>query len=341
MNANQKRPIEDAVADVFAKADARIESGCVPIMADWQATLELYILMARDHLLSNKGQLVPIQIDDQDEWNFYLDIMEILDLPPDTCALLMTPSGSKSMPIPSSLEIDRMDVARWSSNTYSILIGDGRDNERIIHAALPGAESVGIDVMEDGNHLADYSYYTIAECLSDLSNVTWTYLRPKNQWNREQITRYTNNWYGKITYGLNIEDVPCHSEYSYLHHPKLLELTPLDTAFMVLEATIPKEYDSLEKAVELTNDINQDMDLGYPIVTEAGVGKDNQTECQTLLDRIVVEIDTQFELMMGIRGIKMPDRVNNPAFNSLFDDTAKRLYRTVAGRDCPESVEIR
>lgn len=339
MSTDRRKSIEDGVADIFAKADTRIESGCDPIMADWQATLELYIFMARDHLLSNQGLLVPIQIDDQDEWDFYLDIMGILDLPPDTCALLMTPSGSKSMPIPSSLEIDRMDIARWSSNSYSILIGDGKDNERIMHAALPGAESVGIDVMEDGNHLADYSYYTIAECLSDLSNVTWTYLGPKNQWNREQITRYTNNWYGKVTYGLDVEDVPYHSEYSYLHHPELLELTPLDTVFMVLEATIPKEYDSIEKAIELTNEINQDMDLGYPVVTEAGIMKNDQAECQTLLGRIVVEIDTHLELM--IKGVKMPDRINDPGFGPMFDDTAKRLYKTITGRDCPESVEIR
>ena len=340
MSTSNEKTIEDGVADIFAKADSRIESGCDPTMADWQATLELYIFMARDHLLSNQGQLVPIQIDDQDEWDFYLDIMGILDLPPDACALLMTPSGSKSMSVPESLGIDRMDVARWSSNSYSVLIGDGKDNERIIHVALPGAESVGIDVMEDGRHLADYSYYTIAECLRELSSVTWTYLGPKQQWNGEQIIRYTNNWYGKTTYGLNMDEAPLHSDYSYLHHPGLLGLTPLDAVLRVMETTIPKEYESLEKAIELTNEINQDMDLGYPIVTEAGVMKDHQAECQTLLGRIAVEIDTHLEQMDDLEGVKMPDRVNDPRFDPMFDDTAKRLYKTITGRDCPEAVEV-
>ena len=42
--------IEDGVARIFAKADARIESGCDPIQADWQATLELYTFMMQKHL---------------------------------------------------------------------------------------------------------------------------------------------------------------------------------------------------------------------------------------------------------------------------------------------------
>jgi len=340
MSAGRRKSIEDGVADIYAKADARIESGCNPIEADWQAILELYVFMAQKHLLSNRGQLVPIQIDDEGEWSFYLDVLGKLDLPPDTCALLMTPSGSKSLPVPSLPGMDKATIARWENSSYSLLISDATDNERILHAALPGSESVGIDVMEDGRHLAEYSYYTVEECLEDLSNVTWTYFGPRDQWSREEVTRYTNNWYGKFIHGLDPDHVRLHAAYSYLHHPELLTLTPMDAAFMVIEATIPREYDSLDKAVELTNDLNRDMTLGNAIVTEAGIAEGNHAECQAFFGHIALEIDMHLELVDGIEGAGTPDPRLEQGFDSVFDHTARRLYKTITGRDCPQRVTL-
>ena len=53
--------------------------------------------MMEEQLLENPGQLLPMQISDDDEWYFYLDVMEKLDLPPDTGAVLITPSAFKEM----------------------------------------------------------------------------------------------------------------------------------------------------------------------------------------------------------------------------------------------------
>ena len=119
--------------------------------------------------------------------------------------------------------------------------------------------------------VADYSYHTIKECLDDLSNVTWIFFGPSGQWSEEQIIRYTENWYGKNVYGLSMEEIAFHREFSYVHHPELINLTPLNSVFKVIEVTIPKEYVSLEKAIEITNDLNRNMDLGEAIVTEAGI----------------------------------------------------------------------
>jgi len=41
------------------------------------------LLMMEEQLLENPGQLLPMQISEDDEWYFYLDVMEKLDLPPD------------------------------------------------------------------------------------------------------------------------------------------------------------------------------------------------------------------------------------------------------------------
>ncbi len=76
----------------------------------------------------------------------------------------------------------------------------------------------------------------------------------------------------------------------------MINLTPLNSVFKVIEVTIPKEYVSLEKAIEITNDLNRDMDLGEAVVTEAGIMQGDQAECQALLGRIAVEIDYWKEL---------------------------------------------
>jgi hypothetical protein len=333
--------IEREVAQIFAKSDARVESGCDPVEADWQATLELHIFMMQKHLFANQGQLLPMQIDGQEEWDFYLDIQEKLDLPPDTCALLMTPSAFKSLPVPESFEIDRLDLQETPRNAYSILISDCHAHNKIMQVSLPGLESVGIDVLDDGKHFADYTYYTIEKCLDDLSNITWIFFGTRGQWNEKQIIRYTENWFGKSTFGLNMGEVMFHSEFSYVHHPKLLKLTPLDSIFKLIQATIPKEYDSLEKAIEITNDLNRDMELGEAFVTKTGIMKDNQAECQALIGRIAVEIDMHVENLDGLKGVKMPDRnIRDPKYNRIFDETARRLYKIIVGRECSKSVKI-
>ncbi len=93
----------------------------------------------------------------------------------------------------------------------------------------------------------------------------------KGDWSKDQIIRYTENWYGKSVYGVEGPDVKFHAEYSYVHHPELIDLTPLNAVFKLIQATVPKEYDTLERAIEITNDINRDMDLGEPVVTEDGI----------------------------------------------------------------------
>jgi len=333
--------MDEAVKNIFEKADARIEAGQEPLDADWQATLELMLLMIHRELLDNPGRLLPAQIDGQDEWNFYLDIQEKLDLPPDTYAALFTPSALKTIPALESKDLEMTGIAPSERNAYSILISDSPDHSKIMQASLPGVESVGIDVFEDGKHFANYTYYTIEECLDDLSKVIWTFFSYRGEWGDEQITRYTENWYSKSLDGLNMNDIMFHTEFSYVHHPELLNLKPLESIFRLIQVTVPKEYDSLEKAIEITNDLNRDMNLGEAVVTERGIFQDNPAECQALIGRIAVEIDMNLEALDLMEGVKMPKRnVKDPEYNRAFDKTAKMIYKAVTGRSCPESVEV-
>ena len=133
-----------------------------------------------------------------------------------------------------------------------------------------------------------------------------------------------------------------HSDFSYIHHPELLNLAPLEAVFMAIQATIPKEYDSLDKSIEITNDLNQDMDLGEPVVTKSGILQDNQTECQAFLNRIIVEIDMNWDALEYQTSVKMPDRsLKNPEYNQIFAETARKIYKSMTGRSCPNSLKVK
>ncbi len=337
---NHQKSIDQSVQRIFDRADARKENGRDSFEADWQATLEIMLLGMEKHLLKHPGQMLPTQIDDQEEWEFYLDVREKLDLPPETCAILIPPSGFKDMPLPKNPEFETGDLARWKRNAYSVIVSGLRDHTVVMQASLPGIESVGIDVFEDGHHLANYTYNTIEECLNDLAKITWIHFNPKREWTDELITSYTENWFAKGI-DMDLDSVMVHEEFSYVHHPELLNLTLLASVFKIIEATVPKEYDTLEKAIKITNDINRDMDLDEIVVTEGGILQDNQAECQALFGRITVEMDMKWEMIEYLEGVKMPDRsIKNIEYNPAFDETARKIYRTVTGRSCPASVKL-
>ena len=339
MTERRQKSIQRKTEAIFKKAEAREKAGGDHFETGWQATLELMLLMMEEHLLESPGQLLPMQISGDDEWDFYLDVMEILDLPPDTGAVLITPSAFKEMKIPGFPDFEDCELAPYNRNAYSVIISNLRDHTVILQASLPGIEFAGIDIFEDGKHFADYMYNTVEECLDELSNVTWTYFKPKGDWSEQQIIQYTENWYGKSVYGVEGPDVKFHTDYSYVHHPELIDLTPLNAVFKLIQTTVPKEYDTLDRAIEITNDLSRDMDLGEPTVTKAGIMEDDQAQCQALLNRITVEIDMTLDMISFQKGVKVPGRnIKNPEYNRIFDETARRIYNAVTGRVCPAGV---
>ena len=341
MDSKHQKSIEKAAREIFDKANAREKAGVDSFEAGWQATLEIMLLMMENHLPEHQGQLLPMQISGQNEWEFHLDVLEKLDLPPDTCAILISPSAFKDMPLPNPTEYEESGLAPWKRNAYSVIISNLRDRTVVLQASLPGIEYSGIDIFEDGKHLADYMYNTFEECVDDLSNVTWTYFSPKGDWNKEQIIRYTENWHAKSIYGLEGRDVRYHLEFSYVNNPELIGTTPIEAVFKVIQSTIPQEYDSLEKSIEMTNDLNQDMDHDEPVVTEAGILQDNHAQCQALMNRIAVEIDMNLEMLSYQKDVKIPDRsIKDSEYNKAFNETARNIYTVITGRDCPESISV-
>ncbi len=334
---------EDLYLRVFEKASVRKDSGCDPLVADWQAILEIALNLARAHLQRNPGRLLPLQIGSDEEWEFYLDLLAKLDLPPDTFAVLSTPSFSENLL--DALDDQDLEVAGncempWGRDAYLVIISDCSDHVRIMQVSLPGATgSAGIDVYEDGKHLADYTYRTIEECVDALAKVPWVFFSPKRNWSREQILRYTENWFLRAVDTQGLEGMALHSDFSYAHHPELVGLSPLDSVFRLVERTVPAALENLEAAIETTNDLNRDLELDEAVVTTDGILRGEQKQCQALADRIAMEMDQHLEELEQAEGVAFPDR-QDPQYAPLFDGMARRIYEKITGCPCPSSVKI-
>ena len=202
MDKNRKKSIEQSVNEIYHKADVREKAGRDPLNTGWQATLEIMLLIMENQITERPGKLFAIQIDDQKEWEFYLDIKEKLDLPPKTCAVLVTPSAFKNIPIFETKGVESSSPTPWERGAYSLIISGLGDHETIMQAALPGIEHAGIDVFEDGNHLADYSYNSIEECMDELTRITWIHFNLGGKWTNKLINRSmsANDSWIHITY---------------------------------------------------------------------------------------------------------------------------------------------
>jgi len=335
MDKNLKS-IEQAAEEIFSKADDREKVGRDPFEAAWHATLEIMILMVGSHIIERPGQLLAMKIENQEEWEFYLDIKAKLDLPPETCAVLVTPSAFKDIPPFIDLELDVFGPKAWERNAYSLIISDLKDHVRIMQASLPGIEHAGIDVFDDGSHLADYSYNTIAECINELTKTTWIHFNPEGKWTDELIIRYTENWFAK-SLEIDLQNTEIHEKFSYLHHPELLTLTPFEAVFRATGEIIPKGIENIQELVNITNDLNRDFQLDKPVITTEGILQDKKSNCRILLEQIHVEIDMFLEGLEDIKGVNFPlQNRTGLEYQKLFNETALKIYEAVTGRPYPK-----
>ena len=239
-------------------------------------------------------------------------------------------------------EIDGLDTQfpgpkAWERNSYSVIVSDLEDHERILQASLPGIKHPGIDVFDDGNHLVDYSYNTVEKCISDLTKMVWIHFNPGEKWTDESIIRYTENWCAKIL-ETGLQQTGLHEAFSYLHHPELLNLTPFQAVFKAVGVTIPKGIEDIEELVNTTNTSNRDFQLGNPVITSQAVLKDEEPDCRVLLEQIHVEIDLLLQELGDAKAVNFPlENRRGPEYRTLFDETAHKIYRAAVGRPYPKT----
>ena len=336
MDDEHLKSIEKAAIEIFDKAERREKAGRGHFEAGWQATLETMLLLVEKRIKEQPEQLVAMQIENQKEWEFYLNIKEKLDLPPETSSVLITPSAFKNIPEIEAVEVGYLGPKAWERNAYSLIVSDLKDHEKIMQAALPGIEHAGIDVFDDGNHLADYSYNTIEECIDELTKTTWIHFNPEGKWTDELIVRYTENWFVK-SLEIDLQNTDMHEEFSYLHHPELLKLTPYEAVFKAVGEIIPKGIESIQEFFETTNELNRDFEFDKPTITTKGILNDNESECRILLERIHLETDMSLQSLEDIKGVNFPlQNRTGVEYQKLFDETTFKIYEAITGRLYPK-----
>jgi hypothetical protein len=49
----------------------------------------------------------------------------------------------------------------------------------------------------------------------------------------------------------------------------------------------------------------------------------------------------KLDMLSDLKGVIVPSRnIQNPDYNRVFDETAKRIYEASTGRGCPKSVKV-
>ena len=74
MDNDHLKSIEKSAIEIFDKSKRREKAGKGAFEAGWQATLETMLLVVEKNIVKQPGQLLAMQIENQEEWEFYLNI---------------------------------------------------------------------------------------------------------------------------------------------------------------------------------------------------------------------------------------------------------------------------
>ncbi len=116
------KSIEESVEAILKKAYRWESEGKDVLISFWQTILEIMLLLVDELVSENPGKVVSMEVEDQKEWEFYLDIKKKLDLPPEACGVLVTPTAFKNMPFLDDPKIENFGLKAWERNAYSLIV---------------------------------------------------------------------------------------------------------------------------------------------------------------------------------------------------------------------------
>ena len=172
--------------------------------------------------------------------------------------------------------------------------------------------------------------------MDELTKITWIHFNPEGKWTDKLIIRYTENWYAKCL-EMDLESSMVHGEFSYLHHPELVNLTPLESVFRAIGEVVPKEYENIQEMIKTTNDMNRDFGFDTPDITKEGILQDKVPECRALLDRIEMDMDMALDGLQHYKCVKFSQNDRKaPEYKQFFNKTEMKIYEVMTGRSYPK-----
>jgi hypothetical protein len=173
--------LDEKVQLARAKKSFRIDAGADPLVAGWQCFLEEMLIQIEPYFQPGRmitfRNLLPVESD------MFQRLSNAGELPQAVCTVYIPPSVLKTMTVENHKAVDQdgpmnMGIA---SDSGIVLASRCSDYDVIINALLAHAPyHPGIDVYEEGQLLAGYTYQDLTECEREIAAVMHTHLN-RNQ----------------------------------------------------------------------------------------------------------------------------------------------------------------
>ncbi|PIE70742.1 MAG: hypothetical protein CSA22_06220 [Deltaproteobacteria bacterium] len=280
------------------------------------------------------GRFLTLQAEDE-EYDELVQLYEQIDLPPDTSAILLTPSAYRDTVETTSSLFFWDDTP--PEDLFILVIADPTLEETLIHITLTHQSLSGIDVYKADRKFLDYSYTSVRDCLIEVNKIIWLFLKPKKTvWSVAQIEQYTENWLFRGAFRGQFVDLPVHGEFNYLFSPDRVGRTPVETCVRALSMLVRYEYEGLEDLIDTVNDLQMDLDISGLLVTRDGIEKQALEMEQELLSFIALSMDQWVTVLAAVDGVTWPTDRTGIEYSSAMEATARALYQSYTGHLPPE-----
>ena len=296
-----------------------VHDGREPVMASWEGALESTLTAMSTYLMA--GSVVTVEDLSEADANLFQALHLSLDLSPFVVAVFLPPAVTRSF---SSREIpERLQRVAPGSPSAMVLLSRVGDFSRIVAAEISAeAHKPGIDIFEGGGLLGSFDYRTPEACIRGLSRVVWVHLKARESWRSEQIVGYTEGWFGRCAAN-RIIDLPVNPQYSYIHHPELLQLTLVQAIFRLVRAALFGLLDDPERVIRSAS-------REALAVTREALVRRQPEALAALREFFVNRVVSLLELLSGYRvaDFQALSEHEKEDFYTAFDETVEGILKT-------------
>ncbi|MFY9944388.1 MAG: hypothetical protein WAK57_19625 [Desulfobacterales bacterium] len=300
-----------------------VRDGRDPVMASWQGALESTLVTMNAYLMA--GHVVTVENLSESDLNLFQALHLTLDISPFVVAVFLPPAITRSF---GTGEIPEQ-VQRTAPGAPSamLLLSRAGDFGRIVAAELsPEAHKPGIDIFEGGQLLGSFDYGTPGECIRGLSRVIWVHLKTRATWRSEQIVSYTEGWFRRSAAN-RITDLPVTPQYSYIHHPELLQMDLVQAIFRLVRAALFGLLDDPDRVIRSAG-------REALAVTREALARRQPEAITALREFFVAQLVFLLKLLSGYRvaDFQALSEREKEAFYTAFDETVEGVLKTFLSR---------
>lgn len=300
-----------------------VRAGREPVMANWEGALESTLVTMRPYLMA--GNVVTVENLSENDVNLFQALHLTLDISPFVAAVFLPPGVTRSF---RTGEIpEKVQRVAPGAPSAMVLVSRVDDFGRIVAVELSSeAHKPGIDIFEGGQLLGSFDYRTPEECIRGLSRVVWVHLKARETWSSGQIVSYTESWFRRSAAN-RITDLPVTPQYSYIHHPELMQMSLVQAIFRLVRSALFGLLDDPERVIRSASR------EALPVTREA-LARRQPEAMAALREFFVTQLVFLLKLLSGYRvaDFQALSEHEKEAFYSAFDETVEGTLKTFVSR---------